>query len=107
MFGAGPPVIEPFVTSPPREVLYKQLGNLRLLRRESWVRTAGNSDVPTQDFLRKAPLVPSPLEDQFPPSLKQVHIKTMHLSFEQGPLGLCSGPQVRPLVSAAATLAAQ
>ena len=49
---------------PTWEALYKQLGNLRLFRRESMLRAAGNRDSPTQDILRKAPLVSSLKEDQ-------------------------------------------
>ena len=45
--------------------MYKQLGNLRSLRRESMLRSVGNKDLPTQDLLKKAPLVSSPREDQF------------------------------------------
>ena len=50
---------------PTREALYKQLVNLRLLRRESMLLSAGNRDTPTQEILRQAPLVSSPKEDQF------------------------------------------
>ena len=50
---------------PTWEALYKQLENLRLLRRESMLRAAGNKDAPTQEILRKAPLVSSPKGDQF------------------------------------------
>ena len=50
---------------PMLEALYKQLGNLHLLHRESMLRAAGNRDAPTQEILRKAPLVSSQKEDQF------------------------------------------
>ena len=42
--------------------LYKQLGNLHLLRRESMLRSACNRETPTQEILRQAPLVSSPSE---------------------------------------------
>ena len=60
-----PPPLEPDVSSRfTAEALYKELGNLRLLHRESMLRAASNRDTPTQDILRKAPLVSSP-KDQF------------------------------------------
>ena len=37
------------------EALYKQLGNLHLLRRESMLYTVSSKDNPTQKILRKAP----------------------------------------------------
>ena len=46
---------------PMRDVLYKQLGNLRILRRES----ANKSDEPILDVLRKAPILSSNTDEQY------------------------------------------
>ena len=49
---------------PTRNVLYKQLGNLRILRRESAL-CASKADEPILDILRKAPVLSSSTEEQY------------------------------------------
>ena len=44
---------------PMREALYKQLGNLHILRRMSALRAAGKTDEPILDVLRKTPVLSS------------------------------------------------
>ena len=41
---------------PTRDALYKQLGNLRILRKESALRATTKTDEPIADVLRKAPV---------------------------------------------------
>ena len=60
---------------PAWEALYKQLGNLRLLCRESMLRAVGNRDAPTQDILRKAPL--GEKKDQFDTAQTRSHQNTV------------------------------
>ena len=50
---------------PTRDALYKQLGNLRILRRESALCTARGSGGPVMDVLRKAPILASSTEEQY------------------------------------------
>ena len=95
---------------PMREALYKQLRNLHLLHRESMLHAAGNVDTPTQDMLRKAPLVSSPKEDQFEAAVvDQVSALAQTRSHQYTMSALCtlvsrkapslrSGPQVHPLI---------
>ena len=76
---------------PTREALYKQLGNLRLLRRESILCAVGNRDAPIQDSLRKAPLVSSPKEDQFDVVVvDQVSVLNQTRSHQNTVLALCT-----------------
>ena len=75
---------------PTREALYKQLGNLRLLHRESMLRSASNKDIPTQDILRRAPLVSS-TEIQFSPAVEdQVSSLTQTRSHQNTVSALCT-----------------
>ena len=48
-----------------RDALYKQLGNLCILRRESAPRTAHRTDRPVMDVLRKTPILASYMEEQY------------------------------------------
>ena len=45
--------------------LYKQLGNLCILHRESALRAAGKADEPILDVLRRAPVLSSSTEEQY------------------------------------------
>ena len=50
---------------PTQDALYKQLGNLHILRRESALRAAGKADEPILDNLRRAPVLSSSMEEQY------------------------------------------
>ena len=85
---------------PTWEALYKQLGNMRLLRRESILRSTGNIDTPTQEILIQAPLVSSPKEDQFDAVVvDQVSTLTQtwsHQNTVSAPCSLVSSKAPRP-----------
>ena len=49
---------------PTRDSLYKQLGNLRILHRESAFRAASKTDEPILDVLRRAPVLYT-MEEQY------------------------------------------
>ena len=51
--------------NPTHDSLYKQLGNLRILRRESAMHAAHKSKAPILEVLRQAPILSSTLEDQY------------------------------------------
>ena len=48
-----------------RDALYKQLGNLRILRKELALRAANKTDEPILDVLRKAPILSSTKDEQY------------------------------------------
>ena len=50
---------------PTRDALYKQLGNLRILRRESALRAEYKTDEPILNFLTKAPILSSSTDEQY------------------------------------------
>ena len=73
---------------PTWEALYKQLRNMRLLRRESMLRSAGNRDTPTQKILRQAS---SPKEKQFDAAVvDQVSALAQTRSHQNTVSGLCT-----------------
>ena len=50
---------------PTRDALYKQLGNLHILCRESALCAANKTDEPILNILRKAPILSSSTEEQY------------------------------------------
>ena len=50
-------------------MLYKELGNLRILHRESALLSTGKTDKPFLDVLRMAPVLPCSTEEQYSPAM--------------------------------------
>ena len=50
---------------PTRDTLYKQLGNLRILCRESALRALHRTTGPVMDVVRKAPILESSTDQQY------------------------------------------
>ena len=95
---------------PIRDALYKQLGNLRILRRVSALRGANKTDEPILNILRKALILSSSTDEQYSAatlakvsSLEQslTHQNTASalrtLASHRGGRGDSSSPQNRPL----------
>ena len=50
---------------PTQDALYKQLANIRILHRESALRSAHKTDEPIANVLRKAPVLSSTMDEQY------------------------------------------